>query len=92
MQRIRQRIRDRDYEVTVPHFLEEMLNDDLQMNDIEAVILSGRIRRRFTDDPRGIRYEVVGPTADGRRVAVICRLKETGTLLLITTYVLEPGL
>ncbi len=69
-----------------------MLNDDLQMNAIDAVILSGRIRRRFTDDPRGIRYEVVGPTADGRQVAVIRRLKETGTLLLITTYVLEPGI
>lgn len=84
-------MRERDYEITVPHFLEEMLNDDLQMNDIEAAILAGRIRRRYTDDPRGIRYEVVGPTADGRQVAVICRLKETGTLLLITTYVIEAG-
>jgi len=53
------------------------------------VIACVRIRRRFTRDPRGARYEVVGPTTDGREAAVICRTKETGKLLFITTYVLE---
>jgi hypothetical protein len=47
------------------------------------------VRRKFTDDPLGTRYEVVGEATDGRRVAVICRFKETGKLLLITTWVLE---
>ena len=65
-----------------------MANDDLILGDIERVIAAGRIRRRFTRDPRGARYEVVGTATDGREVAVICRIKETGKLLFITTYAL----
>ena len=86
---IREKFRHQEYEFTLPHFFEEMANDDLIFADIEAAIEGGRIRRRFTRDPRGTRYEVVGPTTDGRRAAIICRIKETGKLLFITTYVLE---
>lgn len=39
---------------------------------------------RFTRDPRGARYEIVGPAMDGHEVAVICRIKATGKLLFIT--------
>lgn len=35
------------------------------------------------------RYEIVGDTTDEREAAVICRIKETGKLLFITTYALE---
>jgi len=66
-----------------------MSNDDLLFADIERVIATGRIRRRFTRDPRGARYEIVGTTTDEREAAVICRIKGTGKLLFITTYVLE---
>ena len=66
-----------------------LINDGLGFGDIEMAIARGRIRRRFTHDPRGTRYEVVGPTTDGRKVAVICRVKGTGTLLLVTTYLVE---
>lgn len=66
-----------------------MANDDLVFADIEQVIATGRVRRRFTRDSRGPRYEVVGTAIDDRKVAVICRFKETGTLLFITTYALE---
>jgi len=66
-----------------------MANDDLDMIDIETAILNGKIRRRFSRDPRGVRYEVVGTALDGREVAVICRIKNTGKLLLVTTYTLE---
>ena len=86
---IREKVRAHAYEFTIPHFFEEMANDDLIFADIEMVIACGRIRRRFTRDPRSARYEVVGPTTDGREAAVICRTKETGKLLFITTYVLE---
>lgn len=88
---IRRKIRDHEYEFAVPHFFEEMANDDLQFVDIESAILSGRIKRRFTRDPRGARYEIVGPATDGRQVVVICRIKETGKLLFITTYLVEPS-
>ena len=86
---IREKVRNLEYEFAIPHFLEEMANDDLIFADIEAAVASGRVRRRFTRDPRGTRYEVVGQTTDGRQVATICRIKETGRLLFITAYVLE---
>lgn len=88
---IRRKVRNRKYEFTVPHFFEEMADDDLQLVDIEAAILNGKIRRRFTRDPRGARYEVVGISTDGRQVAIICRIKDTGKLLFITTYVIESA-
>lgn len=86
---IREKVRQQQYEFAIPHFFEEMANDDLVFADIEMIIATGRIRRRFTRDLRGSRYEVIGTATDGRQVAVICRLKETGNLLFITTYALE---
>src|SRR6266566_3940003 len=86
---MREQVRDGDYEFAIPHFFEEMANDDLVFADIEKVIATGRVRRRFTRDPRGARYEVVGAAIDDREVAVICRIKETGKVLFITTYALE---
>ena len=71
------------------HAYEEMANDDLLFADLERVIATGRIRRRFRRDIRGVGYEVVGNATDEREVAIICRLKETGKLLFITTYALE---
>lgn len=86
---MRKKVRDQEYEFTFPHFIEEMANDGLIFADIESAILNGKIRRRFTRDPRGTRYEITGPAIDGRKVAVICRIKATGKLLLITTYLVE---
>lgn len=66
-----------------------MSDDDLTAADVEQALLSGMIRRRFKRDPRGTRYEVVGQSLDGRQVAVICRLLETGWLRIMTVYALE---
>lgn len=66
-----------------------MVNDDVTFADVELAIGQGRIRHRFTRDPRGTRYEIVGPATDGRQLAVICRIKTTGKLLLITTCLVE---
>jgi len=65
--------------------MQELAEDDLAFDDIETAIANGRVRRKFTRDPRGSRYEVVGKATDGREIAVICRFKSTGKLLLITT-------
>ena len=86
IERLRKKIREGDYESTIPHFFEEMAEDNLVFADIEMAIANGRVRRKFMRDPRGTRYEVVGRVTDGREVAVICRFKSTGKLLLITTY------
>lgn len=63
---IRSKVDNGEYEFAIPHFFEEMVNDDLVWQDIEVVISSGRICREFTHDPRGTRYEVVGTALDGR--------------------------
>ena len=86
---IREKMAKQEYEFTIPHFFEEMADDDISFEDIEMAVGNGRIRRKFTRDPRGTRYEVVGSTKEGREIAIICRIKNTGKLLLITTYSLE---
>jgi hypothetical protein len=47
-----------------------MAADDLEFADIKRVIGTGRIRRKFTRDPRGTRYEIVGRSTDEREVGV----------------------
>lgn len=89
IQKIREKVEKGEYEFTIPHFFEEMAEDNLIFPDIEMAIANGQIRRKFTRDIRGTRYEVVGPSTDGREIGVICRIKSTGKLLLITTYALE---
>ncbi len=74
---IREKIRKQEYEFTIPHFFEEM------------AIYKGRVNRKFICDPRGTRYEVIGSATDEREIAIICRIKNTGKLLLITAYALE---
>jgi hypothetical protein len=86
---IRQKLLAGDYEMAIPHFIEEMADDDLTFADIETAVAHGKVRRRFSRDPRGTRYEVVGPAINGQPIAVVCRIKTTGKLLLITTYALD---
>lgn len=88
---IRQKFADGEYEFTLPHFFEEMADNNLVFPDIEMAIAHGHIHRRFTRDPRGTRYEVVGTATDERDIAIICRIKTTGKLLFITTYALEES-
>lgn len=87
--RIRAKVRAGQFEFAIPHFFEEMANDGLDFSDIEYAVGRGKIRRRFKGDLRGVKFEVVGRTIDGRHVAVICRIKETGKLLFITTYLVR---
>jgi hypothetical protein len=88
LQRMQTAIREQGYRIS-SHANEEMSEDNLVAQDVENVILRGRIARRFTRDPRGTRYEVTGDTADGRRARVVCRFLSSGVLLLITAYVEE---
>jgi hypothetical protein len=63
-----------------------MSNDDLGSADVEQVILTGKIVRKFTRDLRGTRYEVLDDTTDGRRAYVVCRFLSSGALPVITAY------
>ena len=66
-----------------------MSDHKLTALDVEQAILTGHIAKRFTRDPRGTRYEIVGHALDGRPVGVVCRLLATGWLRIITVYALE---
>ncbi|MBC8185041.1 DUF4258 domain-containing protein [candidate division KSB1 bacterium] len=65
-----------------------MAADGLEFADIKRAIASGMIKRKFTMDSRGIRYEIAGRAIDGREICIICRIKSTGKLLFITVYAL----
>ncbi len=86
--KIRKKVLHKKYEFTIPHFFEEMAADDLEFADVIRVIETGRIRRKFTRDPRGARYEIVGRSLDEREIGIIGRIKGTGKLLFITVYAL----
>jgi hypothetical protein len=66
-----------------------MSEDDLEAVDVEQIMLTGHIARRYTRDPRGTRYEVMGQTTDDRRAAVVCRFLPSGVLLIVTAYAHE---
>jgi Domain of unknown function (DUF4258) len=83
--RIREAIRQQRYRIS-SHANEEMSEDDLEAVDVEQIILTGRIARRYTHDPRGTRYDVVGQTTDQRQATVVCRFLSSGVLLIITAY------
>jgi len=88
LRRMRQAIREQRYRIS-SHANDEMADDFLVAADIEKIILTGQITRRFTHDPRGTRYEVLGDTVDYRRAYVVCRFLLSGVLLIITAYVEE---
>ena len=88
LQRMRQAIREQRYRIS-SHANDEMADDFLVAADIESIILTGEITRKFTHDPRGTRYEVLGDTVGYRRAYVVCRFLLSGVLLIITAYVEE---
>jgi hypothetical protein len=69
---IRERIKAKNYELT-GHAEEEREDDELTTADLREVILTGRVDKILTDDPRGNRYVVRGRVQDGREVEVVCR-------------------
>lgn len=66
------------------HALEEADADDLTLYDIRNALLNGELESTFTDDPRGPRY-VVSDSLAGRQIAVVCRFRGDGRMLIIIT-------
>lgn len=88
LHRIRQAIREQRYRIS-SHANEEMSDDELETKDIENIIFTGEVAHKFTHDPRGTRYEIVGDAVGGRRAYVVCRFLPSGILLIITAYAEE---
>jgi hypothetical protein len=88
IEKLRDLIREEKYEISV-HANKEMAADLLLAVDVENSILTGAITKRFTEDPRGVRYEVTGQACDGRLVAVICRTVRGNWLRIVTVFALD---
>lgn len=90
LQRIREAVLSHRYVLT-EHAYNEMTADGLDVLDLESAILTGRIQKSFSRDPRGKRYLVVGKACDeAAKVAVVARFVEGDQLLVITAYEVEP--
>lgn len=86
--KLRRLIREEQYQISV-HANKEMSKDDLIAVDIENVVHTGKITKRFTREERGTRYEITGQACDGRSVAVICRILGDGWLRIVSVFALE---
>lgn len=86
IERIRQKILLRDYDLTI-HANEEMAEDDLDYLDLEQAVLSGQVVRRHKRDPRGMKYTIEGLAVNGGASGGYCGpLSRNGSLLIITVY------
>jgi hypothetical protein len=86
LKRMRERIRTRQYVMTV-HAEEEMDDDNLSIFDVERGILTGRIIERQKDRVTAEwKYLIEGETVTGNPVIVVAKLSITGKLVIITAY------
>jgi hypothetical protein len=91
IERIRERIRQRQYDMSA-HAMEEMAEDGLTIVDVEHAVLHGVITRIERDDPRGTKYVIEGSAADEPfYVGVVDRFLGTGRYLIMTVYGISDG-
>ncbi len=88
LDRIRSAVREQNYRIST-HANEEMSEDYMTLEDVEKILLNGQIKKRFSRDPRGTRYEVAGESMDGRRANVVCRFLPSKVMLIITAFAEE---
>lgn len=85
-ERIRQQVLEQSYDIT-DQALDEAADDGFDIFDIETALLTGQIVKRYRNDPRGTRYEIIGVAADHeRRVAVVGRFRDDRIFRIITVY------
>lgn len=86
LERLRNAILTSQYTLT-EHAYDEMEADNLDVLDVESAVLTGRIDKVLTMDPRGTRYVVIGKATDqATPVGVVARFVEHDQLLIITVY------
>jgi|SRR3972149_6716227 len=61
--KIRNAVKSGNYDMT-HHATEEMAEDELGIYDIECAILKGKIIKKETDDPRGVKFVIKGVGVD----------------------------
>ncbi len=85
--RMREKVRKRQYVMT-HHARKEMNEDGLTIYDVERGILTGEILERQRDRVTGEhKYRLKGETINRFEVEVLAKISPTGTLIIITVYV-----
>ena len=91
LERIRDCIRTGKYDLT-SHAFDEMAEDEFNLFDVEQSILSGKIDKIETDDPRGTKYIVHGiGSSPFAQVATVGRFVPDGGYLIITVYAVNDN-
>ena len=86
LRRLQSAVAEGRYDLT-QHAVEELADDDLDILDLEAAVAAAILLRVQTDDARGARYTVAGPSVDGqRRVGVVGRFADAGRFVVITVF------
>ena len=86
LEQIQSAVIEGEYDLTF-HTIEEMAEDGLDIFDVEAAIINGRLTKTETEDPRGTRYTIIGRAVNNKTlVGVVGRFKETGVFLIVTAY------
>lgn len=87
--RIRESILSQSYTFS-EHAYDEMTEDNLDVLDVEAALLTGTMEQVLTHDPRGTRYVVHGVATDQEtQVGVVMRFVQSDKLLIITVYQID---
>ena len=84
LEQIRALVRRGEYVLSI-HAENEMADDGLTDQDLEAAILNGRIVRRERDRIGRPKYEIEGSALDGRGLTVVAQPFQTRQLVLIVT-------
>jgi hypothetical protein len=84
LQQIRALVRRGGYVLSV-HAENEMADDSLTDQDLEAAILNGRIVRRERDRIGRPKYVIEGTAMDGRGLTAVAQPFQTRQLILIIT-------
>ena len=84
LRQIRALVRRGEYVLSV-HAENEMADDGLTDQDLEAAILNGRIVRRERDPIGRPKYVVEGTAMDGRGLTAVAQPFQTRQLILIIT-------
>ncbi len=87
LKQIREKIRTHQYVMTL-HASEEMDNDELTIDEVERVILTGTIFERQKDKVTGEwKYLIRGQTEQFYPTVVVAKLSVTNKLVIITVFV-----
>lgn len=71
------------------HGDQERLNDNLNLEEVEQAMLTGRILEQYGDTGRGESCLIAGFTHDGKPVHVVCG-RMGDRMVIITVYIPTP--